>query len=124
MTVLVDSDVLIEVSRGRNGEIVPRWLELDETGAAILVSPVTVAELWAGALAHEQNLLRALFGSLICATIDETTGARAGEYLRKYQKSHGVELGDALIAASAVQNAAALWTGNQKHFPMKELRFF
>jgi predicted nucleic acid-binding protein len=33
-------------------------------------------------------------------------------------------MGDALIAASAVHNEAALWTRNRKHFPMKELEFF
>jgi len=124
MTVLVDSDILIEVSRGRNADVVSRWLELDETKAGVLVSPVTAAELWAGALPHEQNLLKALLANLTCAVIDETTGARAGEYLRKYQKSHGIELGDALIAASAVQNGASLWTRNRKHFPMKEVAFF
>jgi hypothetical protein len=35
-----------------------------------------------------------------------------------------VELGDALIAAGAVLNNAALWTRNRKHYPMKELAFF
>lgn len=124
MTVLIDSDVLIEVSRGKNSDVVSRWLELDENGAPVLYSPVTAAELWAGALPREHGLLRALFASLICASIDEETGARAGEYLRKYHKSHGVELGDALIAASAVQSGAHLWTRNRKHFPMKEVAFF
>lgn len=124
MTVLIDSDVLIEVSRGRNSEVISRWLELDETRAVVMVSPVSAAELWAGALPHEEKLLKALFGTLLIAVIDESVGARAGEYLRKYQKSHGIDLGDALIAATAVQNGAALWTRNRKRFPMKELRFF
>ena len=37
---------------------------------------------------------------------------------------HGVELGDALIAATAVANSAELWTRNRKHYSMKELSFF
>ena len=45
-------------------------------------------------------------------------------YLRQYGKSHGVEIADALIAASAVANRATLWTRNRKHYPMKELSFF
>jgi predicted nucleic acid-binding protein len=35
-----------------------------------------------------------------------------------------VELGDALIAATAVQSKAALWTRDRKHYPMKELSFY
>jgi predicted nucleic acid-binding protein len=49
MTVLVDSDILIEVSRGRNADIVSKWIDLSNSGAAVLYLPVSVAELWAGA---------------------------------------------------------------------------
>jgi predicted nucleic acid-binding protein len=44
--------------------------------------------------------------------------------MKRYRKSHAVELGDALIAAASVLNRASLWTRNMKHYPMKELTFF
>ena len=53
MPVLVDSDILIEVSRGTNAPIVARWLELSHSDDAVLYSPVSVAELWAGARPKE-----------------------------------------------------------------------
>jgi predicted nucleic acid-binding protein len=124
MTILVDSDILIEVSRGRDPEIVSRWLELSRSNDGVLYSPVSVAELWAGARASEYELLRNLFATLVCASMDSETGKQAGDYLRMYRKSHGVELGDALIASAALQNGATLWTRNRKHYPMKELSFF
>ena len=124
MTILVDSDILIEVSRGRDRDILLKWHELSESDSAILYSPVTAAELWAGAHAREYDALEKLFRSLHCAAIDNETGRLAGDCLRQYRKSHGVELGDALIAATAVLNRANLWTRNRKHYPMKELRFF
>jgi len=124
VTILVDSDILIEVSRGRNEGIVSRWLELSESGAYILFSPVTEAELWAGARPSEYRSLEALFDALTCAPADALAGKRAGEFLRLYRKSHGLELGDALIAASAVANAALLWTRNRKHYPMPEIAFY
>ena len=52
------------------------------------------------------------------------SGRRAGEYLRRYRKSHTVELGDAMIAASAVVSGARLWTQNRKRYPMPELTYF
>jgi hypothetical protein len=124
VSVLVDSDILIEVSRGRDQEIVSRWTKLGDSDDAILYSPVTAAELWAGARPREYEALANLFRVLLCAPVDGETGRRAGDYLRQFRKSHGVELGDALIAATAVHNEAALWTRNRKHYPMKELLFY
>ena len=123
MTVLVDSDILIEVTRGNDRAILARWMELSESGGAILYSPVTAAEIWAGARPKERETIAGLFRALVCVPIDGETGHRAGEYLRQYGKSHGVELGDALIASTALQNHATLWTRNRKHYPMKELSF-
>jgi len=124
MTVLVDSDILIEVSRGRNAEVISNWLALSRSDVAILYSPVSVAELWAGARPSESEALSSLFRALSCAELDSEVGRQAGAYLQRFRRSHGVELGDALIAASAVANHAALWTRNRKHYPMKELKFF
>jgi predicted nucleic acid-binding protein len=123
VTVLVDSDILIEVSRGVNAEILSKWAEPGESESVILCSPVTVAELWHGARPKEFDLISNLFRTLLCVPIDSETGRQAGEYLRKYRKSHGVELGDALIAAAATILGATLWTRNRKHYPMRALKF-
>lgn len=124
MTVLVDSDILIEVSRGRDSAILAKWMELSESNALILFSSVTAAELWAGAKPSEHPALEALFDALVCVPIDVLVGRRAGDYLRRYRKSHAVELGDALIAASTVVSDGRLWTRNRKHYPMSELTFY
>ena len=124
LTVLVDSDILIEVSRRRNAEIVSKWIDLSNSDAAVLYSPVSVAELWAGARRREYDALENLFRALRCTLIDQETGRQAGLYLQRYRKSHGIEIADALIAASAVENGAELWTRNRKHYPMKEIVFF
>jgi predicted nucleic acid-binding protein len=124
VTILVDSDVLIDVARGRDGSIVSRWMELSKSEALILFSPVSAAELWAGARPAEHEGLEALFEALVCVPTDTAVGRRAGDYLQRYRKSHGIELGDALIAASAVARNAMLWTRNRRHYPMKDLAFF
>jgi len=124
VTVLVDSDVLIEVSRERNRDILSQWTQLAESGSAILCSPVSSAELWAGALPREHEATGKLFRTLLCVPIDYETSRQAGDYLRQYDKSHGLQIGDSLIAAAAVLNRAQLWTRNRKHYPMKELSFY
>ncbi len=124
MTVLVDSDILIEVSRGRDAEIVAAWTRLSRSDASVLYSPVSVAELWAGAFPKEHDSLNRLFEALTCTPIDEAVSKKAGQYVRKYGRSHSLEVADALIAASAVASHAELWTRNRRHYPMKELSFF
>jgi predicted nucleic acid-binding protein len=123
VTVLIDSDILIEVSRGRDQSILAKWADLSKSDALILFSPVNEAELWAGARQTEYDSMEALFDALVCAPVDAAVGRSAGDYLRRYRKSHGLELGDALIAATAVAHNAMLWTRNRKHYPMKELSF-
>ena len=124
MTVLIDSDILIEVCRGRDESILSKWADLSTSDALILFSPVNEAELWAGARPSEYSSLEGLFGALACAPADAAVGRCAGDYLRRYRKSHSLELGDALIAATAAAHGAMLWTRNRKHYPMKELSFF
>ena len=55
MTVLVDSDILIEVSRAKNVDVVAKWTELGVSDSVVLYSPVSVAELWAGARPNEHS---------------------------------------------------------------------
>ena len=124
MSVLVDSDILIEVSRGRDPMILARWAELGESTDPIFYSPVSVAELWHGARPREHEALTKLFEALVCVPIDAEIGRHAGMYLNSFRKSHSIELGDALIASAAVLQNAALWTRNRKHYPVKSLLFY
>jgi predicted nucleic acid-binding protein len=124
VSVLVDSDVLIEVTRAKDAAVLRRWAELSESQGAVLFSPVSVAELWQGALPREHEFLTNLFRAMNCVPADAETGRKAGEFLRDYRKSHNLELGDALIAAAAVLSGAVLWTRNRKHYPMSGINFF
>lgn len=124
MTIFVDSDILIEVTRGKDPQILRRWSQVAESDHAVLCSPVSVAELWQGALPREHNVLTNLFRVITCLPVDAEIGRTAGEFLRSYRKSHGLELGDALIAASVVTSGAVLWTKNRRHYPMRSVLFF
>ena len=123
-SVLIDSDILIEVSRARDQVILEQWDQLSRGDPAVMCSPVTVAELWHGARPQEHATLNMLFIAIHCVPIDIKIGQRAGEYLKQYAKSHHVELGDALIAATAAIHKLELWTRNQKHYPMKDVAFY
>jgi predicted nucleic acid-binding protein len=122
--LLIDSDILIEVSRGRDQAILERWSDLAASDMVPLCSPVSIAELWQGARPHERTVFATLFAAVTCIPIDIEIGERAGEYLRQYAKSHNIDLGDALIAATAAIHKAQLWTRNRRHYPMKDIVFY
>jgi predicted nucleic acid-binding protein len=124
MSILLDSDVVIEILRSRNQAVLLQWEALAKTAEVVLFSPITAAEVWAGARPNEQSATSRFFNFLTCIPLDYAIGHLAGELLRQFSKSHGLKIADALIAATAIHHKAALWTRNQKHYPMPQLNFY
>jgi len=114
--VIIDSDIIIEVLRGNTKTTA--WLrKVRDSGSAIRYSPVTRAEIRAGARVRERAAISALFESLTVLPIEASTGDLAGDQLSRFARSHSVQLGDALIAATALEHGEELSTFNAKHFP-------
>jgi predicted nucleic acid-binding protein len=124
VNILLDSDIVIEVLRGTDRSLLVKWSALMESKDEILISPLTAAMVWPGVCPQEHAAISRFFRPLTCASIDYKIGHLAGEFLRQYGESHGVELTDALMAATAVQNQAALWTQNRNRHPMAELTLY
>ena len=122
--VLVDSDVLIDVLRRRKSGVIEDWSDLANSNQMVYYSPVSVAELQHGMREAERQTVEQLFSALACVPIGEEIGYKAGVYLRAFQKSHSLALGDALLAATANVHGLVFWTQNLKQFPMKDLSFF
>jgi predicted nucleic acid-binding protein len=122
--VLVDTDILIEVLRGRRPAVTRLWSDTVSEEGALFYSPVTLAEIRHGMRGHERESTERVLSSMLSVPIEIEIGARAGDYLRSFHASHSLEMGDALIAATASVHQLALWTQNRKHFPMKDVQFF
>jgi predicted nucleic acid-binding protein len=90
--ILIDSDILIEISHGRNEDELRKWVQLQDSDHVLMCSPVTVAELWHGARPNEHRSLDDLFAALLCIPIDNEIGRRASDYLRQFGRSHNLEL--------------------------------
>ena len=120
--VLLDSDVLIEWLRGHE-PVVQQIGTMIEEHAELFWTPVSIAEIFAGVRKDEEDAVANLFVLLESLPVTPAVGRKAGQYLKSYAKSHGVQLGDALIAACASSERFSLWTLNRKHYPMKDLSF-
>jgi predicted nucleic acid-binding protein len=121
--VLYDSDVIIELLRGRAG-VVASARSLEHAGIPTYCTPVAVAEIHAGVRPGEEPVTQAFFDARGEVVLDAAIGRRAGLYLARYARSHGVELADALVASAAATSGLRLWTLNRKHYPMPDVRFF
>jgi predicted nucleic acid-binding protein len=113
--VLLDTCVLIDYLRDRAAAVeFMRRLE-----ARPAVSVISAAELYAGSRPPaEHQRIDALLAQLLVKEIDLEIARLGGTFCQQYRRSHGVEIPDALIAATAQVHGARLVTRNARHFPM------
>lgn len=113
--ILVDTDVLIDYLRGRREAVAL----IASTKQSILISSLAVAELYAGVRGEEEEqTIEGFLDTLTVVPVSAAVAKAAGLYRKQYLKSHGIGLADAVMAATARQEGAALITLNVKHYPM------
>lgn len=121
--VLLDSDVVIEILRGRR-PVANAAVQLEREGVPTYCTAVTWAEVYAGIKRGEEQVTEDFFSARGEVVIDSRAGQRAGSYLAIFARSHGVDMADALIAAAASTSGLRLWTLNRRHYPMRDLQFW
>lgn len=118
MTIIVDTSVLIDHLRGE-ARARDALSQSAAAGERLAASVLTKVEVLAGMRADEEAATRELLRSLHWIAVDDAIAERAGLLARAYLRSHpGVDPVDYVIAATAEQFQAQLWTRNVKHFPM------
>jgi len=85
------------------------------------MSVVSRTEIIAGMRKGEQESVSSLFDVINPVDVDVAIASSAGEYMRKFGKSHSLNIGDAIIAATCKEMALTLVTRNLKHYPMKDI---
>ncbi len=112
--MLIDTDVLIWMTRGHAGAAARL-----QTITPWCISAVTYMELAQGCR-NKQELERIKKGLAMRHTdilpISGAISDRAVQLVETYALSHGMHLGDALIAATAMQHGLTVLTANVKHF--------
>jgi predicted nucleic acid-binding protein len=112
--MLVDTDVLIWHLRGYP----QATRRLDELGALTLPA-VSYLEVLQG-MRHKAELLAVQKmlqrRAAILLPVSEAITQRAIELMEALTLSHGLQMGDALIAATALDRGLTVLTGNVKHF--------
>jgi hypothetical protein len=119
-SMLIDTDILIDHLRKNVGAL--DFLSSALGGnPSVFLSVISRAEILAGIRKGEEEVVDSLFQVIPSITVDEAIADRAGAYLRKFGKSHNLNIGDALIASTAREMGLSLVTKNVKHFPMRDI---
>ncbi len=122
--ILLDTDVLIEHLRN-NQKVTQQILELHQDPQVTLsYTPVTEAEIIRGLRSHERQKTEKALSYFDVISVTKEIGRVAGNYLRKYASSHGLQIADALIAAVASIHNLSLCTFNLKHYPMQDIQHY
>ena len=122
--LVLDTNIVIDLLK-KQPAVVARFLALLEGQTTFIVSPIVVAEVYAGAFKREHKDVEALFALCHRTPMDVDTGRMAGLYANQYAKAfQGIALEDYLLAATARAHRCPLWTHNRKHYPMDDVELY
>jgi hypothetical protein len=123
--VIFDTDVLIWFFRGN-----ATAAEFLEKQTDREISIISIMELYQGSRTREESrIIRRFFqeNAFRITPINEAISHLAVTLIEDHARNHGLQVADALIAATARETASILATGNVRHFrsiPGLELKAF
>jgi tRNA(fMet)-specific endonuclease VapC len=119
--VLLDTDTLSEIMRGRDSNIVQKAREYLKTHGQFRISIITRYEILRGLKAKQAFRQIALFEercrkSVVYPLIDDIIVKASDIYAYLYKQGLLISDADILIASTALVNNLTLITGNLEHF--------
>lgn len=120
--VLLDTTVLIDVLRGRDGAV-GRLRALRKAGDQPFVCAANVEEVERGIKGSaEGHAAQRLLDGMNIAPLGRDEGIRAGRWRREFaSRGRTLSQADCLVASAALAIGGRLATGNPKDFPMPQV---
>jgi len=121
--IILDTNIIIELLKG-NVETKKLLESINEKDFAISI--ITGMELYYGAInKKELNKIKKFLENFDLLPINEEISKIGLNLIEKYSKSHGLEIPDALIAATSIYHDIPLLTYNKKDFQyIEELKLY
>ena len=123
-TYLLDTTVIIDALNDKKNR---RQLlrELTAAGNILACCPINITEVYAGLRPKEEEGTARFLHTLQLYPMTWPVAELAGLLKRDYgKKGQTLNLGDVIIAATALENGLTLITDNVKDFPMKDLSLY
>lgn len=111
--IVLDTNVLIEILKNNHQTI----KQVESLSPPLSISIISAMELLYGALnKSELKKLQQFLSLFTIIQLDEKISQKAFTLIAQYAKSHTLDIPDALIAASCLENNKTLFTYNRKDF--------
>lgn len=111
--ILLDTNILIEVLKNSQSTI----NKVKTFTPPLSISSITAMELFYGARSKQESRRLERFTALFSTIhLDPAISNRALVLVKQYVQSHSLDIPDSLIAATAIENRAKLFTYNIKDF--------
>ena len=111
--IILDTNVLIEILKNNSTTLT----SVEQLAKPVGISTVTVMELLFGARnKNEQKALKKFINNFKIVHLSEEISIKATSLIDNYAKSHGLDIPDALITATALCLNVELFTYNARDF--------
>lgn len=121
MRAYVDSDILIWHLRGeRKAAEVLRRLSA-EAGVELWTGALQRAEVVFFMRPEEESPTLSFLSRFKTAAVTREVVDQAGLLYRRWHPSHGIDVNDAILAATAAATGGKIYTQNVKHYPMPDI---
>lgn len=112
--MIVDTNIIIDLLNGKKEAF--KFLDSNLRNN-LLLSVVSVSEIYAGIRGEKEvQLLEDLLTIFELIPVNKSIAVEAGFLINKFRASHGIEIPDALIAATANYLKMPVASLNKKHF--------
>jgi predicted nucleic acid-binding protein len=119
--MIFDTDIFIGAQRGN--EKAAKLMEMSEERHLSIQSFMELLQCAKNKKQHQYTKDFLTSFDFLVLPLTENIGHRASIYVEEYTMASGLRSGDAIIAATAVENNLPLVSSNAKHFKMiKELK--
>ncbi len=121
MKVFFDTDILIWHLRGSKQALHFFKKVSEKDGLEWWIGALNRAEIVFFMRPSEEERTRLFLTRFNTHPVDSAIVDAASALYRQWNPSHGMDINDAILAATAEQNGALLYTLNTKHYPLKTL---
>ena len=120
MRTYIDSDILICHLRGER-KAAAFFADLSSEGVDLWTGALQRAEVVFFMRAPEETATLQFLSQFDTAPVTADIVDDAGKLFRKWNPSHGIDVNDAILAATAMKTGGRIYTLNTKHYPMTDI---
>ncbi len=121
MRAYVDSDVLIWHLRGERKALKLIRKLRDEEYYELWIGALQRAEVVFFMRPNEEDTTTLFLSQFKTAAVDQSIIDAAGALYRKWNPSHGIDVNDAILAATTMHTSGKIYCLNTKHYPMPDV---